>query len=79
MLNRIDNLAEGARPEQLDQAALFVEGELRRRSQQAERAVALDGQRLRGDRGPLLSLDELYEGALVAEAVGGREIGGRSL
>jgi TrwC relaxase len=69
MLERIDNLSEGAGPQQLDQAALFVGAELGRRSQQAQR----------GYRAPLPSLDELFEGSLVAEAVGGREIGGRSL
>ena len=79
MLGRIDNLAEGASPEQLEQAALFVGAELGRRSQVPERAGAYDGPPVRGDRGPLPSLDELFEGALVAEAVAGREIGGRSL
>jgi hypothetical protein len=78
MLSRIDNLAEGASPEQLEQAALFVGTELGRRSQ-LERALAMEGPSMRGDRRPLPSLDELFEGAFVAEAVGGREIGGRSL
>jgi TrwC relaxase len=79
MLNRIDNLAEGASPGQLDQAALFVGAELVRRHRMPEIAGAYDGPPMRGDRGPLPSLDELFAGALVAESVGGREIGGRSL
>jgi hypothetical protein len=69
MLNRIDHLAEGASPEQLDQAALFVGGEIERRTRSHERT----------DRMPLPSLDQLFEGALVAEMAGAREIGGRSL
>lgn len=79
MLSRIDNLAEGASPEQLDQASLFVGVELGRRSRLAERTAAFDRGRAAGDRGPLPSLDELFEGALVAEMADVREIGGRSL
>jgi hypothetical protein len=78
MLDRIDNLAEGACPEQLDQAELFVGIELGRRSETPDRALGPDSRGMR-DRGPLPSLDELFERALVAEEVGGREIGGRSL
>jgi hypothetical protein len=79
MLNRIDNMAEGASPEQLEQAALFVGGELERRSRLPERPGEAHGPALRGDRMPLPSLDELFEGAFVAELGAGREIGGRSL
>jgi hypothetical protein len=69
MLPRIDNLCEGASPGQLDQAAMFLEVELERRSRQPGRT----------DRMPLPCLDELFEGALVQEMAFEREIGGRSL
>jgi hypothetical protein len=79
MLGRIDILGEGASPEQLDQAALFVGVELERRSRLPEGASADYGAPRRGDRVPLPPLDELFEGAFVAEMAAGREIGGRSL
>jgi hypothetical protein len=69
ILQRIDNLSEGASPAQLDQAAMFLGVELERKSRQPGRA----------DRMALPSLDELYEGSCVQEMACEREIGGRSL
>jgi hypothetical protein len=69
MLQRIDNLSEGASPAQLDQASMFLGVELERKSRQP----------VRTDRMPLPSLDELLEGACVREMAYEREIGGRSL
>jgi hypothetical protein len=69
MLQRIDNLSEGATAAQLDQAAMFLGVELERQPRQPSRA----------DRMALPSLDELFAGACVKEMAYEREIGGRSL
>jgi hypothetical protein len=78
MLPRMDNLSEGASPEQLDQAALFLGVELERRARQWERGPGR-GSPAGQERLPLVPLDELFEGALAADMACEREIGGRSL
>ncbi|HXN35898.1 MAG TPA: hypothetical protein VN877_06980, partial [Opitutaceae bacterium] len=75
----IDNLSEGASAQQLGRAALLLGVELGRRERQPVRSDAPAWPSAHGDRMPLPSLDELFEGFRVPEMACEREIGGRSL
>ena len=79
MLRTIDNLSEGASAQQLGRAALLLGVELGRRERQPVRSDAPAWPSAHGDRMPLPSLDELFEGFRVPEMACEREIGGRSL
>ena len=79
VLLTIDQLADGAGPDQLGESARFLGLELDRLSRQHEAADRRPPPGGRWDRVPLASLDELFEGAAVAPLACERELGGRSL
>jgi hypothetical protein len=79
VLATIDQLSQGADPEQLRQSEILLGEEIGRRS----RDDAHDAPRSRrpgiDDRAPLASLEDLFEDAVPARTVCEQEIGGRSL
>jgi len=79
MLPRIDQLSEGADPDQLRQSALFLGLELDRRARQFETDVRDTRHAGRPDQVPLASLDDLFERSAPVQLACEREIGGRSL
>jgi hypothetical protein len=76
---RIDNLALGAEPGKLRQAAALLGVELERRSRDARAAIAPHIEPSRGDRPALASLESLFEELTIPGMACEREIGGRSL
>ena len=79
LLPRLDNLTEGADPDQLRQSGLFLGAELERHARQRGVGALEDRPPARAGRGWLPSLEELIESAQPARVACEREIGGRSL
>jgi hypothetical protein len=76
LLSAIDHAPDAANPEQLRQASAFLGVELERRSRSQSGDV---GWGRGAGRGPLVSLEELFENVSTASLVCERELGGRSL
>jgi hypothetical protein len=79
LLARIDQLSEGADPQQLQQAEVMLGVELERRERDGAIGVAADGLPGRGHRVALASLEDLFEDAALPRLACEQEIGGRSL
>jgi len=81
MLATIDNVSEGADPEQLRQTGLLLGVEIDRRARQVSYDANADWATRPGRREgvSLVSLEDLFEGAALPRLVCEREIGGRSL
>jgi hypothetical protein len=79
ILATTDHLARGADSDQIRQSSLLLGGEFERRSRPLESEDLAALRPGRGSRIPLMSLDELFEGAQAERAACEQEIGGRSL
>lgn len=75
----LDQLPQGADPEQLRQSELLLGVELERRSRHVAADRAWERHPGRGDRAALATLDELFVGGDLARLACEQEIGGRSL
>jgi hypothetical protein len=79
LLPALDQLREGADPDQLRQSQILLGVELDRVAQREACALGTGSRGGRPGRFPLVSLDELFEAASVPRLACEQEIGGRSL